>query len=428
MSDGNYYQSLIIAVGLEKRMHSDTIKPLERICGTTLLDLVLNTLKESGFTTPRIVASPELMAELAPDDGLDTVVQPQRTGIAEAAEIGINGLSEGDVVVAYADAALVKPATVRRMVARHRSEGAKLTILTCATKYPRGLRIVRDSGGSPVKAVDINEADESGRGNEITVGWYCADIGWLKDNLRKAKESSTGEYRFSDLIEIAARRKVLRVTGCERSESYGVSNPKEMAYATKVLQRRINSDLAEKGVLIRDPDTAYIDGRVRIGVGTVVEPNMIIRGETAIGKNCRIGPNGYINNAKVDDDVVVGTSILNDCSIEKGSEIGGGAEIKRSTIGSNVRIKHFCYVGDSKIGNEVNIGAGTATCNYDGANKHPTRIGDGAFIGAGTLLIAPIEVGNNARTAAGAVVTHDVAPFTLVKGVPARVSESKKVL
>ncbi|MFQ5923158.1 MAG: DapH/DapD/GlmU-related protein, partial [Anaerolineales bacterium] len=222
-------------------------------------------------------------------------------------------------------------------------------------------------------------------------------------------------------------------------ETIGVNTMEHLAQAEAAARKRINSKWMAAGVRMIDPDTTYIDAEVRIGPGTVLLPNTHLGGQTVIGDDCKIGPNSILRNAEVADGCLIEASVVDRAVLEAGVDVGPFArlrpgarlgpgvhvgnfgEIKDSTLGAGVKVGHFSYLGDATIGEDVNIGAGTITCNYDGKEKNATTIGEGAFIGSDTMLVAPVTIGAGARTGAGAVVTKDVPERTLAAGVPARV-------
>jgi bifunctional UDP-N-acetylglucosamine pyrophosphorylase/glucosamine-1-phosphate N-acetyltransferase len=280
---------------------------------------------------------------------------------------------------------------------------------------------------------------------EANSGMMAIDARWALPRLQSLKPSpTTGEWYLTDLVEIAASEggpergwPVVTVSG---DESYlmGVNDRVELAEAEQRLLRRIRREQMLAGVTIRQPESVTIEQGVSIGRDTVIEPGSIIRAGTTIGERCTIGPYAMLDGARIGNDVRVNASTIEHASIgdgsdvgpyahlRKGAEIGAGvhignyAEIKNTRIATGVRVGHFSYLGDATIGVNTNIGAGTVTANYDGARKNLTTIGENVFIGSDTMLVAPVEIGDGARTAAGSVVTRDVPPGQLVMGVPAR--------
>jgi bifunctional UDP-N-acetylglucosamine pyrophosphorylase/glucosamine-1-phosphate N-acetyltransferase len=274
---------------------------------------------------------------------------------------------------------------------------------------------------------------------EVNSGVYCFDRAWLWPTLQALPRNAGGEYYLTDLIAIAGAQElpIATVQGA-LDETLGINDRVQLAAAEQVVRRRILERHMYAGVTITDPTTTYIDEEVRIGSDTVILPQTMITGQTTIGSWCRIGPGTTIDQSVIGDRCVIRNSALEQTTLEdqvsvgpfshcrpraylaRGVRVGNFAEVKNSTIGEETDMHHFSYVGDATVGAHVNISAGVITSNYDGKHKHRTIIGDGAFIGCDTSLVAPVTVGEHAYTGAGAVVNRDVAPNALVVGVPAR--------
>jgi bifunctional UDP-N-acetylglucosamine pyrophosphorylase/glucosamine-1-phosphate N-acetyltransferase len=249
------------------------------------------------------------------------------------------------------------------------------------------------------------------------------------------------EYYLTDLIALAVKENcaIEAIVSRDVSEMLGVNTRVQLAQAEKIMRERINQSLMLAGVTLIDPATTYIDGGVEIGADTVIEPNTHLRGKTKIGADCRIGPNTIIRDSQIGDGCEIVSSDITQAIVEervqigpfarlrpgahlaRGVRIGNYGEVKNSYIGEESHIGHFSYIGDTQMGKRVNIGAGTITCNFDGKRKNPTVIGDDVFIGSDTMLVAPVKIGDRARTGAGSVVTKDVPPDSLAVGQPARV-------
>ena len=272
--------------------------------------------------------------------------------------------------------------------------------------------------------------------DEVNSGVYCFDRAWLWPVLQALPRNAAGEYYLTDLISLAAsqERTIATVQG-SLEETIGINDRVQLAAAEQLLRRRILERHMYAGVTILDPATTYIDDT---GMDTVLLPGTMLTGETSIGSECRIGPSATIHKSRIGDRCVIRSSSLEESTLEdevsvgpfshcrsgaylaKAVRIGNFAEVKNSSIGSETDMHHFSYLGDATVGEHVNIAAGSITSNFDGVRKHRTTIGDGAFIGCDTTLVAPVTVGDHAYTGAGAVVTKDVPPYTLVVGVPAR--------
>ena len=380
-------------------------------------------------------------------DRADYVVQNERLGTGHAvmpAQDALMGQSDV-VIVTYADMPLLRAQTILQLVHLFAQESAEpapvLAILTIMRDDAQGFgRIVRDDEGHVMRIVE--EADctpDELAIRELNPGIYCFDADWLWDNLHNIPLSAKGEYYLTDMVGIAVdqgRRVVTAPAPLE--EVNGINTRVHLAEATQVLRRRILEQHMLGGVTIIDPSSTYVDDGIRIGRDTTIYPGSILQGSTKIGEQAIIGPFSQIVDSTVGNRCrviysVIEKAILEDASeigpfghLRKGAHLGPGAhmgnfgEMKNSYLGPGAKMGHFSYLGDATVGANVNIGAGTITCNYDGEHKYPTTIGAGAFIGSDTMLVAPVEIGDMARTGAGSVVTHDVPANQTVYGVPAR--------
>jgi bifunctional UDP-N-acetylglucosamine pyrophosphorylase/glucosamine-1-phosphate N-acetyltransferase len=350
------------------------------------------------------------------------------------------------VLITYADMPLLRPETLRRLVDRQRENTGPLTLLTLIADDPRGFgRVVRDEDGGIVAIVEEATATpEQLAIRELNAGVYCFDAEWLWSHVDRIPLSMPKqEYYLTDLIGMAAAEG-LRVEGVpaeDPTEALGINTRVHLAEAEAILRRRINRHWMEAGVTMIDPETTYIEAEVQIGRDTTIWPNTILRGETVIGERCQIGPNSLVEDSTIGDECRVLASVVEGAVMERGSDVGPfshlrpgarictGAhvgnfgEIKNATLGPGAKMGHFSYLGDAEVGAGANIGAGTITCNYDGRQKHRTEIGEKAFIGSGTMLVAPVRIGKEAVIGAGAVVTRDIPDGALAYGVPARVKK-----
>jgi bifunctional UDP-N-acetylglucosamine pyrophosphorylase/glucosamine-1-phosphate N-acetyltransferase len=275
---------------------------------------------------------------------------------------------------------------------------------------------------------------------ELNAGVYCFTAGWLWPALSRIPISSKGEYFLTDLVAIAAAEglPVQSISTDNPGEALGINNRIHLAEAEAILRQRTNEAWMLSGVTLIDPLSTYIETGVEIGPDTIIYPNTYLQGGTKIGQACTIGPNSTLRDTRVGDRCTVFASVAEKAVLEddvdigpyahlrkgahlaRGVHMGNFGEVKNSYLGPGTKMGHFSYVGDTTTGEKVNIGAGTITCNYDGEKKSHTEIGAGAFIGSDTMLVAPVELGEGARTGAGAVVTKDVPSYTLAVGVPAR--------
>jgi bifunctional UDP-N-acetylglucosamine pyrophosphorylase/glucosamine-1-phosphate N-acetyltransferase len=347
------------------------------------------------------------------------------------------------VLVTYADMPLLRAETLRQLVERHRETRPAFTMLTVVQDAKRGFgRVLRDVFGA-VEAIveEVDATPEQLAIRELNAGVYCFDADWLWSHLEQIPLSVKGEYYLTEMVTIAVaegwRVEALRTD--DPSELLGINTRVHLAEATAVFRQRINEKWMLEGVTIIDPATTYIETGVTLGRDTVIHPNTFLGGKTFIGAECQIGPNTVIRDSALGDRCIVFSSVLEGATLEDqvdigpfgrlrsgahlatGVHMGNFGEVKNSYLGPGTKMGHFSYLGDTTTGPDVNIGAGTVTCNYDGEEKHRTEIEEGAFIGSATMLVAPVHVGRGAKTGAGAVVTHDVPPDSLAFGVPARV-------
>jgi len=302
-------------------------------------------------------------------------------------------------------------------------------------------RVIRDGAGHVTAIVEqIDATPEQLAIREYNLSAYCFDAEWLWEALVRIPISSKGEYYLTDVVALAVEDgfQVESYIVEDPAEAIGPNNRVHLAAAEKVMRKRINEKWMLQGVTIINPDVTYIEADVQIEQDTVIYPNSHLRGSTVIGEGCEIGPDTTIIDTVIGNNVKILASVLEhakvaDCVtmgpychlrkgavLEEGVHLGNYGEVKDSTLGPGTKMGHFSYIGNAQIGKNVNIGAGTITCNYDGEKKHPTEIGDDVFIGSDTMLVAPVKIGDRSKTGAGAVVTRDVPPDTLVIGVPAK--------
>jgi bifunctional UDP-N-acetylglucosamine pyrophosphorylase/glucosamine-1-phosphate N-acetyltransferase len=353
------------------------------------------------------------------------------------------------VVVMYADMPLLRPKTLQQLVEAQRAnaEGC-LTMLTVTLPNPHGFgRVVRAPDGSVAAIVEEAECTpEQSAIRELNAGVYAFKAAWLWQALRRIQPKSKGEYYLTDLIEIAVAegQRVIGIEASDPDEVIGVNTRVHLAEAEAILRRRINEQHMLNGVTLLDPATTYIEESVRIGADTIIYPNVHLRGKTIIGEGCVIESNSVIVDSHIGKACRIVASVIEGATLEdhveigpfghlrqgaylcEGVHLGNFGEVKNARLGRRTRMGHFSYIGDAEIGEDVNIGAGTITVNYDGVRKHKTIIGDRAFIGSDSMLIAPITIAEGARTAAGAVVTRDVPADHIAVGVPARMRRWQK--
>ncbi len=302
-------------------------------------------------------------------------------------------------------------------------------------------RVIRDDDERVYDIVEEQHATRSQAAiHEVNSGVYCIEAEWLWPHLDLLTAHPNGEYYLTDLVGIAVRDgQRVETLRAPIEETMGINDRIQLAEAEQIMRQRILRDLMLSGVTIEDPATTYVDVGVRVGQDSVLRPGTALRGATTIGERCEIGPSSLIRDCTIGDECLVLASWLESASMESGSRVGPmsrlrpgahllpGAtvgnfgEVKNATLGSGVKMQHFSFIGDATVGDGTNIGAGTITMNYDGKLKHHTHIGEHAFIGSDTLLRAPVTIGDEATTGAGAVITRDVPPGSLAVGMPARI-------
>lgn len=443
--------SIILAAGQSKRMVSDTPKVLHKLNGKPLIQYSIAAAKQAVTETPVIVigtAAEKVRQEVG--EQAFFAVQSEQLGTAHAvmsAESCI-GKDVDLVLVTNADMPLLTAKTLTAIVEAQKANKGPLTLLTVHSQHPRGFgRIIRYSDGSVLAIVEEAQATpEQLKIDELNVGVYCFDNKWLWNALRKIKLSPKGEYYLTDIIEVAVKTG-LTVQALEmesEDEALGVNNRIHLAEAERIVRRRINESYMLAGVTMLDPNLVYIEEGVVIGKDTNLLPGTYLKGNTVIGEHCTIGPNTIIVSSQIGNEVEIGPALIEKAVVEdgvdmttfchlrsgahlgKGVHMGNFGEVKDSYLAPGVKMGHFSYIGNAKIGENVNIGAGTITCNYDGVHKNPTEIGENTFIGSDTMLVAPLKIGKNAKTGAGAVVTHDIPDGEVVAGVPARPMKKKE--
>jgi bifunctional UDP-N-acetylglucosamine pyrophosphorylase/glucosamine-1-phosphate N-acetyltransferase len=375
------------------------------------------------------------------------VEQPEPLGTGHAVAQTRDQLAASDhVVVLNGDVPLITPTTLRSLLDLHEAQGADVSFLTALVEDAAAYgRVQRDSAGSVVDVVEANDL-EGGRngGAEINTGQYCFRTAWLLSHLDAIPKALNGEYYLTSLIGIAARggANVQALAVDDPDEVRGINDRIELSEAERALRSRITRAHMLTGVTFVDPSTAYVDAGVAIGNDSVIGPNTYLRGNTVIGMRCTIGRDADVADTVIGDDCRIVASTVEGSTLDDRVEIGpyshirpgthlcasvhigNFAEVKNSRLGPGVKMGHHSYIGDADVGNETNIGAGTVTCNFDGDIKHRTKIGNRVFIGSDTMLVAPVTIGDDARTGAGSVVTKDVPEGALAVGAPARITRN----
>jgi bifunctional UDP-N-acetylglucosamine pyrophosphorylase/glucosamine-1-phosphate N-acetyltransferase len=442
---------LILAAGQGTRMKSNLPKALHQVLGQPLAWYALQAAHQVTGEKPVMVVgcgADQVRATLG--DQAEYVLQEQLLGTGHAvmqAEPHLTGQSDL-LLVMYADMPLLTGETLSALVEKARSHPGPITMLTVTSSETRGFgRILRDNQGKVHGIVEEAVASpEQLALHELNPGVYCFRTQWLWPALKRLTISPKGEYYLTDLVALAVQdeHEIATLDAEDPDEVIGINTRLHLAQAETLLRRRINEKWMLAGVTMVDPNCTYIEPGVVLGQDTVLWPGTFLQGHTQIGSNCIIGPDTIVVSSQVGDYCTLLASMLDYAILEdhveigpychlrkgahlcKGVHMGNFGEVKNSTLGPGAKMGHFSYLGDALVGADVNIGAGTITCNFDGTQKNPTEIGEGAFIGSDTMLVAPVKVGKGARTGAGAVVTHDIPPHSLAVGVPARVVKELK--
>lgn len=444
---------VILAAGAGRRMKSKLPKPLHPVAGVSMIERILRACRGANPVSTTLVVSPalaDLPERLGNAGEISAVIQDPPLGTGDAVRTALPAIGDaGFVLSVFADHPLLTESIVSEFVAAAKAGNALVTVLTCVLDDALAYgRIERDSAGRPVGIVNQKDDDPAKRTGpvEVNSGLTVLRMPWAAEALRKLKPSpQTGEYYLTDLVSLAVAEAppdagtwpVATVTG-PPDVIHGFNDRVELAAVESSLRDRIRRRHMLDGVTIVAPETVFIDEDVTIGQDTTILPFTILRGTTAIGADCRIGPQATLTNAVIGDRVIVQASTITDAHVADDSDvgpyahlrgrtrvgrhvhIGNYAELKNAEIGDGVKVGHVGYLGDVHVGSGTNIGAGTITCNYDGVSKHHTEIGPNAFIGSDSMLVAPVTIGAEATTGAGSVVTHDVPAGTTVVGVPAR--------
>ena len=432
-------------------MKSRKPKALHTVCGKPMLEIILDSAEAAGLRPAVVVVSDDSAAvRRAMGDRCLYATQKERLGTGHALTQARDSIPDCDnVLVMAGDTPLVRRETLADLARAHLDSEAPATMLTSKRTAPEGLgRVVRDAGGGISAVVEQREADaETLRIREINAGVYCFRTSWLWDNLPRLGPSSTGEIFLTDLIEVAANQGhavAYRVVE-DGDEALGVNTRVELSRAETVMRDRIRRHWMLEGVSVPDPESVYIDYDARIGMDSVILPNTHVKGGAVIGEECEIGPNSVIVDSRIGDQCKIVSSVVEEAVIEADVQvgpfshirpgaylesavrIGNFGEIKNSRIGRGTKSGHFSYIGDAEVGENVNIGAGSITCNYDGEKKNRTVIGDDVFIGCDTMMVAPVRIGERSYTGTGSVINRDVPPDSGAIGAPARIRSKKRV-
>jgi len=423
---------IVLAAGQGKRMYSDTPKVLHALAGRPLLAHVLDAARAVKPAAIHVVyghGGEQVRAAFARDTDVNWVHQAEQKGTGHAVVQALPRVAdEAIVLVLYGDVPLIRPQTLQELLS---AAGNGLALLTAELDNPAGYgRILRDQGGQVTRIVesrDASPAEDAVR--EVNTGFLAAPAGKLRKWLAGLRNHNVqGEYYLTDIIAMAVADGVPITTRTPQdvSEVVGVNSKLELAYLERQHQKQQAERLMSQGVTLRDPARLDVRGELSCGRDVVIDVNVIFEGKVVLGDRVQVGPNNVIRDCTIGAD----TQILPNCVIEEADignrcrigpfsrlrpgnriaeavHIGNFVEVKKSEVGEGSKMNHLSYIGDTTIGSHVNIGAGTITCNYDGANKYRTVIGDNVFVGSNTALVAPLTIGAGATIGAGSVITHD---------------------
>lgn len=433
--------AIILAAGAGTRMKSAKPKVAHEIFQKPLVRWVIDAAKQAGINTLVSVIGhgKEQVAPLVSDT--ITVVQAEQLGTAHAVQVTQDALQNvsGSLVVLTGDSPLIRPETIRRLINEREKANAAVAVLTTELENPFGYgRIVRDENGCILEIVEEKDCTpEQAKLHECNSGFYCFDADFLFESLKKiSTDNAQGEYYLTDTIALAreAGKEARAVVAADPNECLGVNSRLQLAEATKLLQQRINEEHMANGVTLQDPSTTYIGPDVRLENDVEILPMTFLLGTTFVASGSVIGPMSRLadttvgHNCILEETIALESVIDNDVScgpraylrpqthLCDGSKVGTHVEIKKSTIGPSSKVPHLSYIGDAILGKNINIGAGTITCNFDGEKKWPTVIEDDVFVGSDVMLVAPVTIGEGALLGAGSVITKDVSQGALGLG------------
>ena len=436
---------VILAAGQGTRMKSKMAKVLHRAGGKALVEHAISTALQIAPAERVFVVvghQAEAVGAVANAAGVRSFEQRQQLGTGHAVMCGESELAGlgGLLLVVNGDCPMVQPETLLQLVDLYKTTGAKAALVSTDLADPTGYgRIVRAESGDVLAIVEHKAANAEQRTiPEINAGFYCFDADAFWKHVHEiSTDNPAGEYYLTDMIEILIRagHRVAALKAADSSELLGINNKVELAAVDRILRERKARDLMLDGVTILRPETVNIDSQVRIGPDTVIEPFVQITGDTVIGENCHIGASSIIQSSQIGDNAqihpfsLISTSKLDDhvhvgpfarlrmgTHLHEGSHVGNFVELKNTDFGAGSKSMHLAYLGDSTIGSKVNVGAGTITCNYDGKKKHRTNIGNHAFVGSNSTLVAPLTIADEAYIAAGSTITHNVPENSLALG------------
>ncbi len=430
---------VILAAGQGTRMKSEVPKVLHKVLDKTMVGYVIEASEEAGAEEICLVVGHQsaMVKNTIKDmyDNISFAVQKEQLGTGHAVMQAGDFIKEGNILILCGDTPLITADTIGRLGDIHESSGNSVTVVSMIADDPTGYgRIIRENDAfcKIVEQKDANAEEQAVK--EVNTGVYIFKAEALNAALKKlSNNNSQGEYYLTDTLEIIKQDggKVGIMIADDEKEFMGVNSKLHLSQAIAAMRDRINTQLMTEGVTITDPANTYIGKDVKIGSDTIIYPGCMLEGKTEIGKSCIIGPNSRISSSHIDDCVTIQMSVLTDSKVKSFTTVGPFAylrpnssigehvrigdfvEIKNSNIDDGTKVSHLTYVGDSDVGKCVNFGCGTVTVNYDGKTKNRCKIGDGAFIGCNSNLIAPVEIKERAYTAAGSTITKNVPEDSL---------------
>ncbi len=433
--------ALILAAGKGTRFKSDKIKVLHPLMGKSMLQLVVDSIQRLKPDRIHIVVGyqRDLVQKSLSGQNIDFIFQKKQLGTAHAvlaAQLALKKETGNDLLIMNGDLPLIRSETLKPMLRSHREKDNSLTFMTADLDDPAGFGRIMLSEDNAFRIVEEKDATPAQRKlKEINVGIYLFRIkDLLKGLAQVTNKNKKGEYYLTDMIEILSQsgKKVGKYKTGNTEEIVGVNDRLELARAIDILRLRKIKSLTEKGVTFYDPGSTWIDSDVKVGRDTVIYPSVILEGNSSIGSHCTIYPGVHVVDTRVGNGVklfsssMIEESVIHDEArvgpfthlrpktiIRQGAKVGNFVEMKNTDFGRGSKAGHLTYLGDADIQNNVNIGAGTITCNYDGVRKSKTKIESGAFIGSGTELVAPVKIGKKAYVGAGSTITKDVSPEAL---------------
>ena len=440
--------TIILAAGEGTRMNSNRAKSLQTVGGTSMLEKICRTAGKIskditlivGFDKESIINEANTFTDL----NITTSLQTKPIGTGDAVKCGLDKVNSGSkVLVLYGDVPLIKKATLDNLIAES-SEGASILTTTLDDPFGYG-RVKKTESGFATAIIEEKDADSDEKKiKEVFTGILCVDKELLETNLQEVtNNNAANEFYLTDIVSIMSSKGV-NINTCISSndEVQGANNKKELEKLESIYRSMKTEDLFNQGITIVDAKRLDIRGEVKAGKDCLIDVNVILEGDIALGNNVSIGPNTILKNVEIGDGTkieafshIVNAKIGDNCSIgpyarlregskiEDSGKVGNFVETKNTTLGSGSKANHFTYLGDTTVGTKTNIGAGTITCNYDGKDKHKTIVGDNSFIGSNSSLVAPVKIGNNTTIAAGSTITKDVPSDALGVG---RAKQSNK--